>query len=205
MTPANSAVVVMTATRADVGCYTAAHETFLYPRWDEHRGVARDIAAGRPAGVWICVPTLLDPALAPPGEHLVIISAPAAYDLGRPWEEEKGRFTEALLNLVEAYLPGYRAGLTHLESATPPTLARHTGNSGGAMYGWENVPLQTGTKRLAHRTPLPGLYLAGHWSLPGSGSLRVFASGLNAAQLILGERGVAAPTFAEANLPAPAG
>lgn len=205
MTPACSAFVVMAATRLDVRRHTAAHETLLYRRWDEHRGVARDLAEGRPAGVWLCLPTLLDPALAPPGEHLAIVVSHAAFDLGRPWDGEKARFTEELLHLVDEYLPGFRAGLTHLESATPPTLARYTGNSGGAMYGWANVPLQTGTKRLAHRTPLPGLYLAGHWSQPGGSTVRVFASGVHAAQLVLRERGVAAPTFAEANLPALAG
>lgn len=205
MTPACSAFVVMAATRLDVRRHTAAHETLLYQRWDEHLGVARDLAEGRPTGVWLCLPTLLDPTLAPPGEHLAIVVSHAAYDLGRPWEEEKERFTEALLQLVEDHLPGFRAGLTHLESATPLTLAHHTGNSGGAMYGWENVPLQTGTKRLAHQTPLPGLYLAGHWSLPGGSTVRVFASGVHAAQLILRERGVETPTFAEANLPAVTG
>jgi phytoene dehydrogenase-like protein len=71
------------------------------------------------------------------------------------------------------------------------------------MYGWENISSQTGTKRLSQQTPIEGLYLSGHWTLPGSGSLRVFSCGVQCAQRILMAEGLASalPTFAEADLP----
>jgi phytoene dehydrogenase-like protein len=52
-------------------------------------------------------------------------------------------------------------------------------------------------------TPLEGLYLSGHWSLPGGGTVRVVASGIHTAQLIMRNAGEpsAIPSFEEVNLP----
>jgi prolycopene isomerase len=82
--------------------------------------------------------------------------------------------------------PGFRDHITHIEVATPWTLSRYSQSEDGAIYGWENNPAQAGSQRLSHVTPLPGLYLSGHWTLPGTGSVRVMYSGLQTAQIILG-------------------
>jgi len=203
MTFADSAVVVCAATSLPVQQWTTAHETFLYPDWD-HATARRELAAARPAGAWINVPTMTDPSLAPPGEHLVIVSSMAKYDIGRPWEQHKGPFAEMLLTMAERVIPGLRANLTHLEVATPLTLERFSSNTQGAMYGWANVPMQAGTKRMGHQSPIPGLYLSGHWSMPGTGTIRVFASGVHTAQMVMHNLGLgsALPTFADADLPA---
>jgi phytoene dehydrogenase-like protein len=42
---------------------------------------------GRPGGTWASIPTLLDPELAPDGEHALVLSSMAQYDIGTPWEQ----------------------------------------------------------------------------------------------------------------------
>ncbi|HEX5502168.1 MAG TPA: NAD(P)/FAD-dependent oxidoreductase [Thermomicrobiales bacterium] len=190
LAPSLSACVLYAATRLDLRQVAPAYETFLYRHWD-HEETYRDILAGQPGGMWVAVPTLVDPSLAPPGEHLVILTSLATYNGDRDWERDKGRMTEALLDEVEGHFPGFRANLTHAEVATPPTLERFTLNQAGAIYGWEFTPLQSGSKRMPHQAPVAGLYLAGHWTQPGAGSTRVFVSGIHAAQLVLRDAGLA--------------
>lgn len=200
--PSLSAFIVFAATTLDVTQFEVAHEMFVNETWD-HEASYMGILEGRPGGVWINVPTPLDPSLAPRGEHLVIISSLAAYDVGTSWEARKGRFTEQLLAYGERVIPDLRSHLSFVDSATPLTLERYTLNARGSTYGWENTPGQTGTKRLAHETPIPGLYLSGHWSLPGGGSIRVLTSGLHTAAIILRWLGQAhlLPDFRSADLP----
>ena len=89
---------------------------------------------------------------------------------------------------AERRLPGLRASLRLAEAATPRTMERYTRNSGGAIYGFDVTPAQVGPGRLDNRTPLAGLYLAGHWTRPGGGVAGVVRSGLRTAGLVLGAR-----------------
>jgi phytoene dehydrogenase-like protein len=202
MTVSLSAFVLFTATDLDLRQFEPAHEVFLNQHWDQEESY-RDIIAGQPGGMWINTPTMADPTLAPPGEHLAIVTTMARFDIESGWERERERFTELLLDQLEATFPGYRDHVTYVENATPQALQRYTLNSGGAAYGWENTPSQTGTKRLAHQGPIPGLYLAGHWSQPGSSSLRCFSSGIHTAHIVMGDmgRGGEIPSFQDADLP----
>jgi phytoene dehydrogenase-like protein len=61
------------------------------------------------------------------------------------------------------------------------------------MLGWETTPRNSGSRRPQIETPVNGLYLAGHWTQPGAGSLRVLVSGVMAAQHVLSR--VAAEPF----------
>jgi phytoene dehydrogenase-like protein len=60
---------------------------------------------------------------------------------------------------------------------TPKTIERWTGNRWGAAYGWTQIPSQSGIYRLQMTTPIPNLYLTGHWTSPGGGIAGVVASG----------------------------
>jgi prolycopene isomerase len=59
-------------------------------------------------------------------------------------------------------------------------------NRRGAIYGWENILSQNVPKRLGQVSPVEGLFLAGHWTDPGTGSFRVIYSGLQTAMIALG-------------------
>lgn len=200
--PSMSAFVIYAATSQDLLQFQPAHETFLYKHWD-HEETYRDILAGKPGGMSISVMTMLDPSLAPPGEHLLILTAVAPYDIGVPWAGEKERYTEQLLGEFESVFPGLRDGLSFVQSGTPVTLERYTGNYRGATYGWQLTPSQIGSKRLSHRTPIDGLYLSGHWTEEGPASFRVILSGINTARLVLAGAGSgnAIPSFKPADIP----
>jgi prolycopene isomerase len=64
-------------------------------------------------------------------------------------------------------------------------MERYTLNHHGAIYGWEPTPKQTGAARLGRKTPVEGLWLAGHWTQPGGGVMPVVVSGLQTAQALL--------------------
>lgn len=197
MSLSHSAFVAFIGTDMDLGSLDLGHETFIPTQWDPEADAAH-IAAGRPAGAWIGVPSLIDDSLAPPGDHALAVSAIAAWDIGRPWESVRAEYTDALLVLAERVIPGLRANVKFLETATPETLVRYTSNSEGAMYGWEQTPNQSGTQRLPQVSPVRGLLLSGSWTIPGSGSLRCFASGVQTAGIVLHELGAGPPLPGEA-------
>jgi prolycopene isomerase len=86
---------------------------------------------------------------------------------------------------LERLAPGARV----LTSLGPADLERLTGNTGGAAFGWENSPQQTGSRRLPIVTPIDGLFLAGHWAQPGHGVYRAILSGMHAARAVVERAG----------------
>jgi prolycopene isomerase len=184
MTPSLSAFLLYSAATLDPAERGMSHETFVYRHWD-HDETYREVLDGRLGGMWLTFPTFHDPSLAPDGEHLIMLTSLMPYDIGDPWEQAKPRYTELMVDEVERVLPGYRDSITFMESATPETFERYTLAQKGAAYGWENTPEQTIPKRLDFRTPIEGLFLAGHWTHPGSGSLRCLLSGTQTAAAIL--------------------
>jgi len=164
------------------------HENFVFTTWD-HDETWADIQAGRPGGIWLSVPTIVDPSLAPAGTHLAIVTSLAPARADGKWKDVRGEYTKALLETVERGIPGMKDAFEVVEVATPDTLSRYTRNRGGAAYGWENIPAQTASKRLAHRTPLDGLFLSGHWAEEGTSSLRALTSGRATAAMVAAELG----------------
>ena len=189
MTPSLSAVLVFCGVPRGLMPEDSAHEVFHYRDYDQER-VHDDIREGRPGGTWASVPSSLDPSLAPEDEHSLILTSMAQYDIGRPWEKEAERFAGELIGDFESAFPGLGDAITFREVATPLTMERFCRNYKGAAYGWENIPSQTGGKRSPHITPIKGLYLSGHWTQPGSGSVRALVSGVHTAQFVLGAAGL---------------
>jgi phytoene desaturase len=185
MRPSISAFVLFSAARLDPAAHGLSHEHFVYPS-DNHDAVYDGVLEGSLGGTWFSLPSIHDSSLAPAGEHVIVFSSLMPYDIGEPWEEAKPRYMEQMLDAVERTLPGYRAALTFADCATPATFQRYTLAEQGAAYGWENTPDQTVPKRLDFRTPIEGLFLAGHWTHPGTGSIRCLLSGAQTAAAIEG-------------------
>ena len=200
MTPSVSAVIVFIATSLDLRKFGAVHEVFR-PLHVDHDRTWQDIQDGRPGGMFGTVPTLADPGLAPDGEHILVVHSLAPYDIGRPWEQEVDEYADRVVDAFEVVFPGLRDSITFLEAATPEALERHSLNHRGAAYGWENIPTQTGGKRSPHVPPLEGLYLSGHWTQPGTGSLRALVSGMHTAQLALRGAGLPGIRFDHPDFP----
>lgn len=185
MTTATSAFVVYAASTYDFAQSGVAHEAFVYTSWDTDETWKR-VQAGELAAMAITVPTLEDPSLAPEGEHCVVGVALMPFDVGQPWPELKERYTELFLDQIDSLFPGFRDGLTLAEGATPLALYGYSLNQNGSMYGWENNPHQVHSRRPSNRSSVDGLYFAGAWSQPGSGTINVMQSGFQTALMILG-------------------
>jgi phytoene dehydrogenase-like protein len=202
MRPGLSAVMLYATTKADLREMGAAHENFMSPYLDsveEYEAILR----GEPGGTWVAVPTLADPSLAPAGEHAVTITSMAHYAAHDEWTSaaEVESFQQHLLDAVDLVLPCLSEKLDVVAVATPPAAIRFTGNSEGACYGWDNIPRQTGGRRSPRKPPLEGLYLAGHWTQPGGGTLRCLVSGYHTAQLILRAIGAGPIEFEHPTMP----
>lgn len=135
----------------------------------------------------IAVPTFEDPTLAPEGKHVVIVMTMAPYHLKqRSWREEKQRMADSLIAKAEKLIPRLSEHIVVRDSASPLTYESYTLNSLGAAMGWAFSPGMF-LKRPSQKTPIPNLYLAGHWTTPGGGVPAVALSGLRAARMVLGE------------------
>lgn len=185
MRPSVSAFVVYAAGRYDADAAGLAHENFLWSGFDHDAHVAA-AASGRPDWLTVTVPTLLDPGLAPRGTHQFVLTTLLPYDAVPSWRHGKEQLTDQLLARAEAALPGLRASLSFVEAGSPRTLERYTRNDSGAIYGWEHSAEQVGLGRLPLRSPVSGLFLAGHWTRPGGGIYGVVTSGIEAASAITG-------------------
>jgi prolycopene isomerase len=185
MTPSLSGFWLFAGTTLDCSQFGLPHEIFIHHHWDHDRNF-QDIQEGKPGGLWLSIPSLFDPSVAPEGEHAIVLTSHMPYDIGEPWSDAKPRYEELMVDEVERLIPGFRDNITHLESATPESFESWTGNYQGAIYGWEPTPNQSTPKRLPRITPIEGLLLSGHWTDPGSGAVRCIYSGVLTAQMMLG-------------------
>lgn len=137
----------------------------------------------------ITVPTVSDPDLAPEGQHVlsaVVQYAPYTLDAG--WDGERQRFTERIIDLLEACAPGLRRSVRAAQLLAPPDLEREFRITGGHWHHTDLALDQFFMVRplpgaAQYRTPLEGLYLCGAGCHPGGGVLGT--AGRNAARQVL--------------------
>lgn len=194
-----SSFLVYLGVKMDVVRLSLPYFTYISPRDAqlEYKQLSQGVMMPDDPTVIVTIPTLLDPSLAPPGHHIVRIMTPAAYGLcnGKGWHDPsryriiKEEVTQRLIRLVEGrYIPSLSRHCTFIEAATPLTLERYTANEGGATYGLAPTPRQIGRGRPANKTPLKGLYLAGHYTRPAHGIVGAALSGRFAADMISKEQ-----------------
>jgi phytoene dehydrogenase-like protein len=137
----------------------------------------------------ITVPTNLDPALAPPGQHVLsAIVQYAPYTLKNGWGSGRAAFLATALARLEQHAPGLRRSVIAAELLTPVDLEREFRMHGGHWHHGELAFDQFFMVRpvpgaAQHRTPVAGLYLCGAGCHPGGGVMGV--AGRNAARQIL--------------------
>jgi phytoene dehydrogenase-like protein len=105
------------------------------------------------------------------------------YRAGRKdaYNQEKQRWADILIKRAEEQvMPGLSTMIEVKEASTPLTNWRFTGNTQGAIYGFEQSMDNSYMKRIDNRTPLKGLYLASAWGSPGGGFAGVLMSGQQA-------------------------
>jgi len=140
-----------------------------------------------PDTFYMLIPSLVDPSAAPAGRHCLCLSipCPAGSMMGRQGRRTCRNFLE---HAATDQFPQLRGMMTYLFELAPEHLETISGNPGGSAYGWAQTPAQSGIRRLNMKTPIPGLYLTGHWTMPGGGLAGVITSGQLCAQAILKER-----------------
>jgi prolycopene isomerase len=134
--------------------------------------------------VYVIAPSRLDASAAPPGGESICLFVLAPWRSRAFWESRRREMADALVARAERVIPGLSSCIRVAESSTPGTIERWTGNDAGAIYGWEAVPGQGGAARLSPLTPWGNLFLAGHWTRPGSGISAAASSGHLAARTV---------------------
>jgi phytoene dehydrogenase-like protein len=155
-----------------------------------------DAKYGRPSArplLELTIPTMYDPALAPPGRHLMgIFLQYAPYTLcGGSWDELREPFGDHVVNLIEDYAPNFGSMILNRQVLTPVDLERRFGITGGNIFHGEMSLDQMFWMRpvagwARYRTPIQGLYLCGSGAHPGGGVMG--APGYNCAREILKKR-----------------
>ena len=166
---------------------------FLSDLEEEDRILRRGEIPRNPT-MMVSIPTILDPTLAPPRQHVLSVLTNVPYHYQGKWgggdferyRHIKEEFSQKILRQLESKLiPGLRDHLLFHEAATPLTLERYTGNEMGAMYGLASTPHQVGNLRPPHQTSVPGLFQVGHYTRPSHGIVGTSLSGSFAAKTIL--------------------
>ncbi|MCC5634288.1 carotene isomerase [Nostoc sp. CHAB 5844] len=139
--------------------------------------------------IFVSIPTLLDPGLAPEGHHIIHAFTP---DWIEDWqglstseyEAKKEAAAWRITVRLEKIFPGLDAGLDYLEVGTPRTHRRFLGRQDGTygpiprrkLWGLLGMPF--------NRTAIRGLYCVGDSTFPGQGLNAVAFSGFACAHRI---------------------
>jgi phytoene dehydrogenase-like protein len=136
------------------------------------------------------IPSLIDPTLAPSGQHVMSVVAQwAPYRLRQgTWDTEREGLGDLAVKTLEAHAPGLSDLIIGRQVLTPVDLEREFGLTAGhvlhgepgldQMFAWRPM---LGFAR--YRMPIEGLYLCGSGGHPGGGVTG--APGANAAREIL--------------------
>jgi prolycopene isomerase len=109
----------------------------------------------------------------------------APYHFSRDWDQKViDQLSQHLISRASVLVPDLNKRILTKAEATPKTIEKWTGNLQGAAYGWAQIPGQSGIHRLQRTTPIPNLFLTGHWTSPGGGIAAVVASGELTAEAI---------------------
>lgn len=135
---------------------------------------------------YLLAPSKVNPSHAPEGKSTLCLSYKTSYHLGAGWGPEiRGELSRRLIEKASAFIPDLKRRIVIKVETTPKTIEQWTGNLLGAAYGWAQIPGQSGIYRLQRTTPIPNLYLTGHWTSPGGGVSGVVASGELTAEAVL--------------------
>ncbi|HEY9631330.1 MAG TPA: carotenoid isomerase [Coleofasciculaceae cyanobacterium] len=145
--------------------------------------------------IFVSIPTLLDPDLAPAGHHIIHTFTPSWMESwqalpAHEYEAKKERVAGQIIERLAAIFPGLEAGLDYMEVGTPRSHQRFLGRKDGT-YG--PIPLRKLRGLLGmpfNRTAIPNLYCVGDSTFPGQGLNAVAFSGFACAHRIAVDLGL---------------
>ena len=155
-----------------------------------------DAKYGRPSErpiLEITIPSVVDPTVAPPGQHLMSIFVQyAPYTLrDTDWDALREPFADRCFALLDEYAPNFTRSVLARQVLTPLDLERIFNLTGGNIFqGAMGLNQLFAFRPVAgfagYRMPISGLFLCGAAAHPGGGVIG--AAGMNAAREILGRR-----------------
>ena len=159
----------------------------LLERWEEmeaEQGV-----------VFVSMPTLLDPELAPAGRHIVHAFTPSSMEHWQgltpaAYRAKKQADADRLIARLETILPGLKGAIRHREVGTPRSHRRFLGRMGGSYGPIPALRLPGLLPMPFNRTGLAGLYAVGDSCFPGQGLNAVAFSGFACAHRIGADLGL---------------
>jgi prolycopene isomerase len=130
------------------------------------------------APFYLLAPSKVNSSHAPKGKNTLCLSYKTSYHFSPDWDQRiKDELSQRLINKASAFISNLEKRIVVKVETTPKTIEQWTRNRWGAAYGWSQIPRQSGIHRLSRTTPIPDLYLSGHWTSPGGGIAGVVASG----------------------------
>ena len=150
---------------------------------------------GEQGVIFVSIPTLLDPSLAPEGRHIVHTFTPSdiqAWNKLSPadYKAKKAADAARLVQRLEAILPGLSGAIRHQEIGTPRTHRRFLGRMGGSYGPIPALRLPGLLPMPFNRTGLQNLYCVGDSCFPGQGLNAVAFSGFACAHRIGADLGL---------------
>ena len=162
------------------------HEVFFDENLNEEYQTIYQNQIPEKAPFYLLAPSLVNPSHAPAGNHTLCLSYKVPYHFSPDWDDRiKDQLAHRLIERASALISGLEKRILVRAETTPKTIEERTGNPYGAAYGWAQTPRQSGMYRLQRTTPIPNLFLTGHWTSPGGGISGVVASGELTARVIL--------------------
>ena len=145
--------------------------------------------------IFVSIPTLLDPSLAPPGHHIIHTFTPSYIN---EWEglskqeysQKKEAAASHLIKRLEKIFPGLVDGLDYQEVGTPRTHRRFLGRNDGTYGPIPSRKLPGLLGMPFNRTVIPGLYCVGDSTFPGQGLNAVAFSGFACSHRIAVDLGI---------------
>jgi len=145
----------------------------------------------------VVIPSLVDPSVAPPGQHIIscfVQYAPYKLATGpESWPQHREAFGDAVVDTLAEYVPGLKESILFRQVLTPWDLEQEFGLTEGNIFhgelSLEQLAFQRPAPGWAHyRTPLKDLWMCGSGTHPGGGIMG--ASGALAARTLLAGRHV---------------
>jgi phytoene dehydrogenase-like protein len=158
-----------------------------------NRGLAAARAGELPERVWteIYLHTVYDPSVAPEGVHTMSVFSqyvPHRFARGT-WDTRREEVGRRVIADIGRYCSNLPDVITGVEVLGPPDVEQRVGLTGGHIFQGDIRPEHMWDRRLAARTPMPGLYLCGVGTHPGGSVIGIH--GRNAAREVLGVAGPA--------------
>ncbi|RZM75374.1 carotenoid isomerase [Leptolyngbya iicbica] len=139
--------------------------------------------------LFLSIPTLLDPSLAPPGCQILHTFTPSWMSdwQGRSpsdYAQHKRALAQQLIQRLERVFPGVLEAIDHCSIGTPRTHRRFLGRMDGTYGPMPHHQLRGLLNMPFNRTAIPGLYCVGDSTFPGQGLNAVAFSGFACAHRV---------------------